>query len=94
MTDSSGNVVSTTLTGSDGSYVFEDVPDGTKTVEEDTPEGLTDVSDSDSGDPNSVTVTIANGEDATAVDLFVDKEEETGSISGTATEDTDDDSEG
>ena len=93
LTDSSGSVVATTLTGSDGSYVFEDIPDGTYTVEEETPEGLTDVSDSDGGDPNSVTVTITEGEDATSVD-FVDEEEETGSISGTVTEDTDDDNEG
>ena len=58
LTDSSGNVVATTLSGSDGSFVFEGVPPGTYTVEEETPDDLTDVSDSDGGDPNSVTVTI------------------------------------
>ena len=67
-------VVATTLTGCNGSFVFEEVALGTYTVEEQTPDGVTDVSDSDGGNPNSVAVTITEaGEEVSGVD-FVDEE--------------------
>ena len=51
------------MTGSDDSFVFEDFPDVTYTVVQETAEGLTDGSDSVGGDPNSVTLTITDEED-------------------------------
>ncbi len=83
-------------TAADGSYSFTNVPAGDYVVVEDTPAGLSDVSDQDStpdGDPfdgdttvdDQVAVTIVPGETDTGND-FVDENQ--GSISGTVTEDT------
>mmetsp|Transcript_12775 Transcript_12775/g.18359 ORF Transcript_12775/g.18359 Transcript_12775/m.18359 type:complete len:268 (-) Transcript_12775:183-986(-) len=53
--------VATILTNSDGSFSFPPLPPGVYTVTEQTPNGLIDVSDSDGGDPNSVTVNTSGG---------------------------------
>ena len=58
-----GVVVGTTTTGTDGTFVFDGVPPGTYTVVESTSPGFTDVTDSDGGDPNSITVPVAPGVD-------------------------------
>ena len=58
-----GVVVGTTTTGTDGTFVFDGVPLVTYTVVESTRPGFTDVTDSDGGDPNSITVPVAPGVD-------------------------------
>ena len=51
-----GSIIRTTVTGSDGLFVFKDVPSSTYTVKEQTPADLADVSDSEGDNPNSVAV--------------------------------------
>ncbi|NEQ73047.1 MAG: hypothetical protein F6K23_08130, partial [Okeania sp. SIO2C9] len=96
--DDQGNNVATTTTGSDGTYSFNDVEPGDYEVVQTNLPGYQDVSDQDNsndGDPtdnnttvdNIVGVTLEPGEDDTDND-FVD-EIPNGSISGTVTEDTD-----
>ena len=63
MIGADGVVVGTTMTGTEGTFVFNGVPLGTCTVVESTRPGFTDVTDSDGGDPNSITVPVAPGVD-------------------------------
>ena len=77
MIGADGVVVGTTMTDTDGTFVFDVVPLGTYTVVESTRPGFTDDTDSDGGDPNSITVSVAPGVDT--VDLeFIDEEPSSG----------------
>ena len=73
-------------TSVDGTYSFVDLPPGGYQVVEEDPLGYISVVDTDGGDENSTTVSVAAGENLTGID-FVDKK--VGSISGTILEDTD-----
>ena len=72
-----GVVVGTTTSDTDGTFVFDGVPLGTYTVVESTRPGFTDVTDSDGGDPNSITVTVAPGVDTVGLE-FIDEEPSSG----------------
>lgn len=61
MFDDDGNAVGSSVTGSNGVYTF-DVPPGTWTVVQTNLAGYIDVSDSDGGDPNSITVDTSAGD--------------------------------
>ena len=77
MIGADGVVVGTTTTGTDGTFVFDGVPPGTYTLVESTRPGFTDVTDSDGGDPNSITVTVAPGVDTMGLE-FIDEEPSSG----------------
>ena len=92
--NSSDGSTITTTTDSNGNYSFSDVAPGNYTVEETNPSDYIDVSENEGGDDNdnanngitnSIAVTVDSGESDTGND-FVD--EQTGSISGTVSEDT------
>ena len=100
--DAAGNVVATDVTGADGKYDFTGLLAGDYTVEQSQPAGFSDVSDEDespdgdAGDAdtavdNSITVTTTLGEADMDNDFI---EEKLASISGTVTEDTDNDDAG
>lgn len=67
-----GTLVDTTSTDSAGAFVFECVKPGVYSVVEQTPDGFVDVSDSDGGDPNTITVDTSEG-DRTDLE-FVDEQ--------------------
>ena len=58
LSDESGTTVATTLTDSEGNYVFYDAPAGDYTVSGTDPVDLVSVSDIDGCDKNAITVTI------------------------------------
>ncbi|MEE4356364.1 MAG: SdrD B-like domain-containing protein, partial [Desulfococcaceae bacterium] len=60
LTDAAGTVVATATTNPDGTYTFEDIPDGSYTVVENNPSGSSGTSS------NTVPVNISNGASATA----------------------------
>ena len=66
-TDSVGNVINDTrVTDSGGTYLFDDLPEGSYTVTVDTntlPTGVTPTFDDDGGDDHTSSVTLAPGED-------------------------------
>ncbi|MBK7848806.1 MAG: carboxypeptidase regulatory-like domain-containing protein [Zoogloea sp.] len=70
--DSTGTVVQTTTTDTNGNYTFNNVPAGTYTVVETNKPGYTDVGDVDGGDPNVITVTLPAGTSSTG-NVFVDE---------------------
>jgi len=97
--DASGNVIDTKITDADGKYDFTGLPAGDYTVEQSQPAGYNDVSDQDespdgdAGDSdttvdNSIAVTTTAGEADMDNDFI---EEQLSSISGTVSEDTDND---
>jgi len=96
LSDESGATVATTLTDSEGNYVFYDVLAGDYTASETDPVDLVSVSDIDGGDENEIAVTIGGSDplNSTGNDFVDEKPEELGSVSGTVLEDTDDDNEG
>ncbi len=59
--DPAGVIVDQTTTAPDGTYSFTNVPEGTYTVTESNLPGFTDVSDTDGGDPNVITVVLPAG---------------------------------
>ena len=65
-----GTAIATVLTDSNGNFTFL-VPPGVYIVRETNPPGYVDVSDSDGGDLNSITVDVSRGNDLDNV--FVDK---------------------
>ncbi|MGB5048858.1 MAG: SdrD B-like domain-containing protein, partial [Caldilineaceae bacterium] len=70
--DGSGNVISTTVTGPDGTYLFPDLPPGTYTVEVDQttlPPGFTNTHDLDGNHNSSTTVTQPSGQDNLNLDF-------------------------
>ena len=91
LVDASGNPVDgdpstegvqpiTTLTNSEGEYLFSDVPAGTYGVVETQPEGFIDVSDTDGGDLDEIRpILVSVGETNDGNDFL---EEEPGAISG------------
>jgi len=70
--DESGMVVATTLTDSDGNYVFADVPSGTYTVTETNVANYVDVSDSDGANDSTISVILGAGTNSTG-NMFVDE---------------------
>ena len=77
MIGADGVVVGTTTSGTDGTFVFDGVPLRTHTLVESTRLGFTDVTDSDGGDPNSITVPVAPGVDTVCLE-FIDEEPSSG----------------
>ena len=69
--DSSGVTVATVVTDSNGEFTVE-VPPGTYTVVQENNPGFDDVSDSDGGDPNVITVNVGAGDSTDSV--FVDEQ--------------------
>lgn len=87
--DTNDVVVGTTLTGADGTYLFEDVLPGSYSVTQTNLPTYTDVADSDGGDPNVISIVdLPPATDSTGND-FID--ERLSSIAGTVFEDTDND---
>lgn len=78
LVDSTGKVISSTLTVGDGSYAFPNVPPGDYTVRETDPKGYTSTT------PNTVPITVPSGGSATA--NFGDRQ--VGTISGIVFNDT------
>lgn len=71
--DENGGVVATTLTSSDGEYAFFNVPaELAYMIQQTNLPGFTDVGDFDGGDPNLITLTVAEGE-ITQNYNFIDK---------------------
>ena len=68
--DSSGVTVATVVTDTNGEFTV-DVPPGTYTVVQENNPGFDDVSDSDGGDPNVITVDVGTGDSTDSV--FVDE---------------------
>ena len=62
-------VIATTLTDSNGSYVFNDVSPGQCTVMEMNLAGYLDVSDIDGNNPNKISVELTTGLDSTGNDI-------------------------
>ncbi len=98
--DSDGNVVQTTMTDGGGNYLFTDVAPGAYTISEQQPAGYDDVTEFDGGDDadhadngiiNNIPVTLDEGENDTGNDFV---EERPGAITGTVTEDINDDDSG
>ena len=90
-------VIGTVVTGgphlSKGQFCFKGLVAGTYKIMEENPSGVFDVSDSDGGDPNKITVTIGGGKPFDSLDnLFIDEPKR--SISGKVLEDTDEDGDG
>ena len=89
--DDMGNPI-TTVTAADGTYSFDNVPPGDYQVSEVDENGFISVSDTDGANDNIIgdgtPINVVGGEDSPGND-FVD--EQTGSISGTVLEDTDND---
>ena len=83
-----GDVVASTTTQSDGTFVFTNVPAGNYTVVETNPHNYQDVYEVDGTNDNRVAVTVTLAEDVTGVD-FLDEPLRT--ISGDVFEDTDSD---
>ena len=90
MLDSNGGTVATTLTDTNGEYLFEGVPAGDYTVAETNNPAYGDVSDVDGANDNTITVTLPAGGNSEDND-FVD---ELSSIEGTVFVDTDNDDAG
>ena len=89
-----GTVVSymNTTTDSDGKFDFHCVAPGKYILVEYTPDGFVDVKDSDGGNPNEIIIDV-NLEDSPDNE-FVDRVTPLGSISGTVSEDTNNDDTG
>ncbi len=92
LVDDAGGVAATTVTGSDGAYLFADVPIGDYQVQVDTealPPGLdTPTYTPDGDDDTVVAITVTAGGDITGLDFGYRPD---GSISGTVWEDRDGD---
>ena len=90
--DSAGDEVSSTVTDSNGAFLFVNLPAGNYTVVEDNLPRYTDVSDN-GGNPldDRIPVALASGANATGL-LYVD--ERLGSIGGSVKEDVDNDDTG
>ena len=86
--DANGNEVGSTTTNPDGTYLFADVPAGDYTVVQTNLPGYEDVSDTDGGNPNEISVSLAPGAESTGND-FVDAPM-AGSIAGNVSADLDD----
>ena len=89
-----GTVVSymNTTTDSDGKFEFGCVPPGKYILVEYTPDGFVDVKDSDGGNPNEIVIDVTLEDNP--VHEFVDRGTPLGSISGTVSEDTNNDDTG
>jgi len=66
--DDSGNIIATTLSGADGSYLFSDIPQGTYTIKEEQPEGYLNAGEREGDKPkdgviNSITVHVGVAEE-------------------------------
>lgn len=81
----------TATTAVDGTYTFNDLPTGNYQVEEEDPAEYSSVGDTDGGNENNTSVSLAAGEDKTGID-FID--ELSGRIRGTVLEDTNGDGNG
>jgi len=57
-----GNVLATTMTGTNGSYEFADLGDGSYVVKETQPAGFDSVADKDGGNLNEIQVTLAGAD--------------------------------
>ena len=95
LTDSTGAVIGTVLTDSNGEYTFADLVPGEYTVTETQPADYSDIAENeggadndkpDDGVPNSIQAIVSAGEQDTANDFFEEKTK--GSLSGKVTEDT------
>jgi len=69
--DDFGMLKSNTATDESGAFMFERVPPGSYTVWEITPGGYMDVSDSDGGNPNVISVDVTMGD--SFQNIFVDE---------------------
>ncbi len=90
--DSGNNVIATTTTDANGDYSFDDLPAGDYTVRQTNLSDYVDVKDTDTTNDSEISVTLTAGQDSTGND-FVD-EQLLGTISGTVTEDTNNDNTG
>ncbi|MEL7079648.1 MAG: SdrD B-like domain-containing protein, partial [Cyanobacteria bacterium J06582_2] len=89
--DSNGDIVTTTQTLADGSYLFEDVTPGNYTIEQINDTDFVDVADVQGANDSQIGVSVAIGETVTAQD-FVD--EVPASIAGNVSQDENNDDAG
>ena len=70
LNDSTGTVLATTVTDSDGAYGFIDLQAGTYYVLQDNLDPYEDVTDKDGGNPNNITVSVIGGDDSIGNDFL------------------------
>jgi hypothetical protein len=82
--DSSSNLIESTMTDSNGDYMFSGLPEGNCIVVQTNLTGYSDVSDTSGPNDNTIPVSLSSGQNSAGND-FIDKK--LGSIKGNVTED-------